>query len=171
MQKIIYLYGPSCSGKSTIAKDILLHEKMAHVHYDILKWEIPNYSRDNSEHREQIQNEMLSQIDQKLAQGFSIVIEGLSCDRFETIKQQYKDRATFFSIKVTARLEVLEKRFTERLEQMKHSDIKISNTSLDVFRELFKKYNTESTEGITIDTSALSFSETQKQVKTYLGLS
>lgn len=87
MQKIIYLYGPSCAGKSTIACEILKSEELSHVHYDILKWKIPNYSRDNPDHRLQIQEQMISLIDQKFAVGDSLLIEGLGLELFDQVKK------------------------------------------------------------------------------------
>ena len=134
MQKIIFLYGPSCAGKSTIAEEIMKQENIVHIHYDILKWEISNYSRENQDHRNQIYEKIFLLIDREFAKGKSLLIEGLSCEQFEKIKQQYKSRAIISPIKMTARLEVLEKRFTERLEHIKNSNKKISNTSLEVFR-------------------------------------
>ena len=102
MPKIIFFYGPSCAGKSTIAREILKSGELSHVHYDILKWEIPDYSRDNPEHRIQIKERMRSLIHEKFAKGDSLLIEGLGQDLFEEVKKTYEAQVKIFAIKVIA---------------------------------------------------------------------
>ena len=170
MQKIIYLYGPSCSGKSTIASELLSQSDLEHVHSDILKWEILDYSRDDLDHRKKIQKQMISLIEQKLREGKSLLVEGLWIELFEEVKNTHEPQTGVFAIKVIADKEILIKRFKERVERAKHSTRKISNTSLDVFLQLYEKYNSEPELGITINTSDISISESLARVKTYLSL-
>lgn len=167
MQKIIYLYGPSCAGKSTIARELLKTEELAHVHYDILKWEIPDYSRDNPEDRLQTRERMISLIEESFASGDSLLIEGLGLELFEQVKKTYEAQVEVFAIKVIADKELLINRFYARLERAKYSNKKISNKSLDVFLELYEKYSREPELGITIDTSKISIKETLVQIKRY----
>jgi len=168
MQKIIFLYGPSCSGKSTIANEIMNHDNFFHVHYDRVKWLISNYHRDNENHRSLIFEIMMSQIEKSFQKGFSILIEGLGLELFETVKITYEAQCEVLPIKVTADKETLIKRFHERLERAKHSKKKISNKSLDVFLELYEKYNKDLGYGETIDTSNMSVEETFDQVRALL---
>ena len=168
MQKIIYLYGPSCAGKSTIAREILKSEELSHIHYDILKWEIPNYSRYNPEHRIQILENMISLIEENFAAGNSLLIEGLGLELFEQVKKTYESQAKVLAIKVIAEKEILINRFHDRLERAKHSHKKISNKSLDVFLKLYEKYSREPELGITIDTSEISIPESIVRVKKYI---
>ncbi len=170
MQKIIYLYGPSCAGKSSIASELLSQFDLEHVHYDILKWEIPNYSRDNLDHRKKIQKQMMFLIKQKLGQGKSVLIEGLNIELFGTLKSTYDSRLEVFAIKVIADKEILINRFRERLNKAEISGEKISNKSEKIFLELYNKYNSEPELGITVNTSEISISEAIVQVKTYLSL-
>jgi adenylate kinase family enzyme len=168
MQKIIYLYGPSCAGKSTIAREILKSEELSHVHYDILKWEIPNYSRDNPAHRIQILKQMSSLIQENFAAGNSLLIEGMGLELFEQVKKTYEARARVFSVKVIADQEILINRFRERLKRAESSGKKISNKSEKVFLELYEKYSREPELGITIDTSEISIPESIVRVKKYI---
>ena len=168
MQKIIYLYGPSCSGKSTIASELLSQFDLEHVHYDILKWKIQNYSRDNLNHRKKIQEQMMSLIEQKLREGKSVLIEGLNIEHFKALKNTYERQSGVFAIKVIADKETLIKRFEARLERAKNSKKKISNKSLIIFLELYEKYSNAPELGITIDTSKTTFTDTLEQVNSYL---
>jgi len=168
MQKILFLYGPSCAGKSTIANEIMKHENFFHVHYDRVKWFISDYHRDNEVHCSLIFEIMMLQIEKSFQKGFSILIEGLSLELFEKVKKKYEPRSKVFSIKVIADKKILINRFKERLERAKHSKKKISNKSLDVFLELYEKYRNEPELGTTIDTSKISVAETLDQVNEIL---
>lgn len=168
MQKIIFLYGPSCSGKSKISEEILKNENFFHVHHDRIKWFISDYHRDNKIHRSLIAEIMMSLIKQSFDKGFSILIEGLSLDLFEEVNQKYKAQARVIPIYVIASKEVLEKRFLERVESAKNSNRKISNLSLDVFWQVYEKFSQKLGYGETIDTSEISVAETLEEVNSYI---
>ena len=168
MQKIIFLYGPSCAGKSVIAEEILKEENFIHVHYDRIKWFISDYSRDKTQYKPFVIDIMSTLIEKSQKQGFSILIEGIPCDLFEKIQQQYEKTAKILPIKVTANTEILKSRFQERIKSAQDSDRKISNTSLDVFMELLEFYNKAPEYGITIDTSEISIEETKAKVGSYI---
>jgi len=171
MQKIVFIYGPSCAGKTVVAKEILKQKNFFHVHYDLIKWFISDYQRDNKKHRAFVSEIMLNLIERSLKQGFSILVEGLCLELFEEVRQKYKAKVRIIPINVTASKKVLEERFLIRLEGCKNSGFNISNisnTSLDVFWELYEKLNKQLEDGFRIDTSDISIEETKEQAMNLL---
>ena len=166
VDRVIATVGDKIILQSDIENQVL--QFVSHIHYDILKWEIPDYSRDNVEHRNQLQKQMMLLIEQKLREGKSILIEGLDIKLFEVLKNTYEPQFGIFAIKMISDKKVLVKRFEERLERAKNSKKKISNKSLVVFLELYEKYNNAPELGITIDTSDTSIAETQAKVQKYI---
>lgn len=168
MQKIIFLYGPSCSGKSTIADEIMKHENFFHVHYDRIKWLISDYHRDNKNQTDLIFATLMHMINEGIERDFDILIEGLGLELFEKVKTFYQARCEVLPIRVTADKKILEKRFLERVESAKNSKRKISNLSIDVFWQLYEKFNQDLGYGETIDTSDISIEETLNKMNVYL---
>ena len=129
---------------------------------------ISDYHRDNKIHTDLISEIMMSQIELTIQCGLSVLIEGLSLELFEKVKNEYEVQYEVLPIRVTANKEVLEKRFLERIESVKNSGSKISNLSIDVFWQLYEKFNVDLGYGETIDTSNMKKEKLVSIVKKHL---
>jgi chloramphenicol 3-O-phosphotransferase len=168
MQKLVFLYGPSCSGKSTLANVIMERANFFHVKRDTLKWMISDYHRDNKNQTELLEAVMLQMIEEGIKRGFNILIEGLAMENFEKENALYSSHCTVLPIKMIADKKTLEKRFHERVKSAQNLERKISNLSLDVFWELYKKFNIDLGYGFTIDTSHLTQEELAQRINEIL---
>jgi len=169
MQKIIFLYGPSCAGKSTIAAEILKQKNIFHVHRDRLKWMISDYNRDNKDQRKLINEIMSKMIDIAINHGLSILLETPSLKLFEESRKKHENTCQIIPINVTADKEILKVRFLERIESAKKSGNKVSNKSLSVFLELYDKLNFQIEDATTINTSNISIAESLRLAKEIVG--
>lgn len=159
---IIVLNGPMCAGKSTITKLFMQHDNVFRGSYDTVKWLISNYSADNERHRKIAKEIIFSAIVAAIESGLSVVIDGGFADfrdRYKTLAQKYN--LTYVSVNIEAPVEILEKRFLERVDSASKTNKTISVTTLEGFHSRYTWYlNTnKDIEGITFDSSSLSAEE------------
>lgn len=143
-------------------------DNIFHVKYDRIKWLVSNYHRDNTKQTDLIFAVMKNMIGEGITRGFDILIEGLGVEIFETVKSSYEAECEVLPIKMIADKEILEKRFLARVESAKNSNVKISNLSIDVFWQLYEKYNIDLGYGEIIDTSEITIEETKNKILEYL---
>ncbi|MBP6925607.1 MAG: AAA family ATPase [Candidatus Pacebacteria bacterium] len=159
-KSIIVLNGPICAGKSTVTKLLMKNDNFFRGSYDAVKWLISNYSTDTKSHREIAKEIIFSAISIAAESGLSIVIDG----GFADYRDKYKELAQKFnfhyvSINIEAPVEVLEKRFLERVDSASKVDSKnISVTTLEKFHSRYQWYlNTnKDLDGITFDSGKMS---------------
>lgn len=137
-QFFLAVNGPSCGGKSSVAKALasripgLFNAKRDHV-----KWLISDYA---SERYTDVLKDMLAgMIDAALAHGLSVVKEDLheKPERLERLGS--KHGVPIYFVNVTAPQDVLRARFRERIEAKKRG-AKIANTSWERFELLRQRY-------------------------------
>lgn len=160
MQKfLLIINGPMCSGKSTITKLFLQKEDVFRGSSDNIKWLISNYSANNQKHREIVKKITLSTIESAMDAGLSVVVDG----GFKEFKDKYKELAskynfTYLSVNIEAPIEILEKRFLERVASASRDTSKtISVTTLEGFHSRYDWYldQNKDHEATTFDSSEL----------------
>lgn len=149
--KLIIINGSSCSGKSSIVKSLMnSRENLFLLHYDSLKWSFSKYSRE--EKYKDVQKVMQSVALTVFEMGKYDVI----CDSglYRVSRQNLIDIAKkleyeIIEINLEADFNILLQRFNERVEsalKVSSKDRRISNLSVDRFKELFDIYNKEKNE-------------------------
>lgn len=131
----IHLAGPSCSGKSSIFKELI--EKLPDtylVSYDKMKWQISHYHRDK--HKPIIKELVVGLFDVVCQKKLPILLDAFIEDEKEYA--EYNQIAEyhgylFLSIELTAPIEVLLARFHERVANVTQQGIKISVTDEATF--------------------------------------
>ncbi len=152
-----------CAGKSTITKLLMQQDNVFRGSYDAVKWLISNYSADNESHRKIAKEVIFSAITTAVESGLSIVIDG----GFADFRNRYKELAQKFnliyvSLNIEAPIEILEKRFLERVDSATQANSKtISVTTLEGFHSRYQWYlNTnKDLNGTTFDSSKMSADE------------
>ncbi len=167
--KLLILNGSSCSGKSTIVKNIMQQEEhLFHLSYDSLKWLFSKYS-----HEEQFKNvrEVLIAVAVAIfKQQYNVI-----CDSALYKEQRNKliDLAKgkgydVIEINLEADYNVLSKRFDERVEQALETPVherKISNLSKDRFNQLHNIFHSEkNSQAITFKTDIQSIEEISQEI-------
>lgn len=152
-----------CVGKSTVTKLLMQHENIFRGSYDAVKWLISNYSADNENHRKISKKVIFSAITTAVESDLSVVVDG----GFADYRDKYKELAQKFnfhyvSVNIEAPIEILEKRFLERVDTATQTNSKtISVTTLEGFHSRYQWYlNTnKDSSGITFDSSKMSAEE------------
>lgn len=160
---LLILNGPMCTGKSTVTKLFLQKENVFRASSDRIKWLISNYSADNQHHRTIAKKIAFSTIESAMDCGLSVVVDG----GLGEYKDKYKELAAkynfvYVSVNIESPLEVLEKRFLERVESAKRDENKIiSVTTLDGFHSRYNWYleQNKDNEAITLDSNKLTAEE------------
>jgi len=168
-KSIIVLHGPMCAGKSTITKLLMQDNNIFRGSSDTIKWLISNYSANNETHRKIAKEITFSAIETAVVSGLSVVIDG----GFAKFKDRYKELAYKFnfhyiSINIEAPIEILEKRFLERVELATQANSKtISVTTLEGFHSRYQWYlnSNKDHDGITLDSGRLSPEEIVDEIK------
>jgi len=167
---LIILYGPQCSGKSTVAK--LLLEKTPEVFHaspDKIKWFISDYSAEKYSGKGVINRLTLSLVNQAAAEGFSILVEGnikimLGADEYNKIAED--NNMKFIQINIEAPYEVLLNRFNLRVKDAQEKNTKISVKTEDGMRERYNKYHElKKQEVLTFDSSTKSPEEILSEIE------
>ncbi len=160
---ILVLNGPMCAGKSTVTKLLMQRDGLFKGSYDAVKWLISNYSADNENHRKISKEVIFGAITKAVESGLSVVIDG----GFNDYRDKYRDLAdknnyVYLSVNIEAPLEVLEKRFLDRVESAKLNEHKnISVTTLEGFHSRYQWYlnQNKDPEGLTLDSGSLTSEE------------
>lgn len=163
--KLIILNGPSCSGKSTIIKEIMQDkENLFHLSHDLTKWCFSKYER--NKHYEKVQAIVLAIADKVFDLKEDVISDASLTKEFrhKLIKLAKKKNYKIFEINLEADFKILLKRFNKRVEsalKVPIKDRRISNTSIDRFKELFEIYNKDKNpKAITFK----SYSKNKKQI-------
>lgn len=171
---ILILNGPVCAGKSSVTKLFMQKDNIFHGSYDATKWLISNYSPDIELHRKVTKEIVFSAVSKAIQFDFSFVIDGGNID----FRDRYKELANkngymYLSVNIEAPLEILEKRFLERVESAKQSKSKrLAITTLEEFNLRYKWYlsRNKDPEGIILDSSKLTPEEIQKEIEGLIGV-
>jgi predicted kinase len=143
--KFILINGSSCSGKSTIVRNILTQgEHLFHLSYDSLKWSFSQYSP-NKQFTD-VQSVMLSVAETVFTLKYDVICDsGLFKEwREKLINLAEKHGYEILEINLEADPETLSKRFNERMQEAQiHPERKISNLSKERFMELCEIYQKE----------------------------
>ncbi len=165
--KFIILNGGSCSGKSTIAKNILKQrDRLFYLSYDAVKWSFSKYSPD--EHFDDVHAVMLSMAQVLCEMKYDIITDsGLWIEWREKLLGVPRSHGyDIIEINLDAEYETLAKRFDERVEKALASPEKrISNISKDRFKELYDIFQKEKNpSAITFRTDAQSIEEISESI-------
>jgi predicted kinase len=145
--KIIILNGSSCSGKSSIIKILMKErENLFYLHYDTLKWLFSKYKREK--HNKDVQKIVMHVVGEVFSMGYDVISESSLTreSRQKLIDLANKNNYEIIKINLEADFDVLLKRFNERVEaalKIPEKDRKISNLSVERFKELYEIYNNE----------------------------
>jgi predicted kinase len=145
--KIIILNGSSCSGKSSIIKILMKErENLFYLHYDTLKWLFSKYKREK--HNKDVQKIVMHVASEVFSMGYDVISESSLTreSRQKLIDLANKNNYEIIKINLEADFDVLLKRFNERVEaalKIPEKDRKISNLSVERFKELYEIYNNE----------------------------
>ncbi len=166
-QFILVLNGPMCAGKSTVTNLILEQDGIFRASYDLIKRSISNYSADNKAHREMAKKISFSTMQAALQSGLAIIIDG----GFEDYREKYKELANDFgckyvSVNIEAPVDILEKRFIERVESAKNTGRILSVVTLEGFYSRYDWYinKNKDLDAVTFNSSVLSPEEIAKEI-------
>jgi len=145
--KLIILNGASCSGKSTIVKNIMKErDNLFYLHYDSLKWSFSKYT--SGKYYQDISKIVLSVADTVFDMGYDVISDSSlykeSRDKLISLANKYDYQ--IIEINLEAEKDVLLKRFDERVKSalaIPEKDRRIANTSVDRFKELIDIFNKE----------------------------
>ena len=142
--KLVILSGSSCSGKSTIIKELLKQkERYFYLSHDSLKWSFSQYS--SGKYYEDIHKLKLCILEAVCELKYNVITEAVG----KISRQKHIDIAKIFGyeiveINIEADWEILSKRFDERIANaLANPEIKISNTSKERFKEIYNKFQSE----------------------------
>jgi predicted kinase len=137
--------GPSCSGKSTIIKEMMkTQNNLFHLPYDSLKWLFSKYN--SKTHYQKVQEFVSSVAVFALEKKYNIISDSSLYreDRNKLIKLAKKYNYKIIEINLSADFSVLEKRFDERVSgALVNPSLRISNTSKERFKELAEIFEKE----------------------------
>ena len=137
--KLIILNGSSCSGKSTIIKNIMKEkDNFFHLHYDALKWSFSQYSSER--HYKDVQKIILAVAETVFGMGYNVVSDSSLTRVFreKLINLASQKGYEIIEINLEADYEVLLNRFRARVESaLKNPERRISNLSEERFKEIF----------------------------------
>jgi predicted kinase len=145
--KLIIINGSSCSGKSTIIKNIMIKkDNLFHLYYDGFKWSFSNYSR--LKHSEDIQRIVLVIAKEAFDLNYDVITDSCITREYrnELIDLAKQKNYEILEINLEVDFKILENRFKERVEKalkVPEKERRISNVSMDRFKELFDIYNQE----------------------------
>ncbi|MDD5068404.1 MAG: AAA family ATPase [Candidatus Pacebacteria bacterium] len=148
---ILIIYGASCAGKSTITEELMkVVPEMFHIRKDKIKWFISQY--ESMMHNDMLHNMAYDLGKRAVKDGLSLIMEGTP--KVESgLWKNYKKLAdengmAFYEVNMEADLEVLKKRFQERVDNMHTSGRKLANKSMEHFLFLHDLYLKSKHEGI-----------------------
>jgi len=171
--KLIILNGSSCSGKSTIIKNIMAEKSHCfHINRDSIKWSFSKYQYDKD--HENVQKILLAIADTVFKIGYNTILDFAIYKKY---RQEFIDLAKEYNyelleINLEADYEILLKRFNERIKSVslvQKKDRIISNTSVDRFKEIFDIFNKEKNPlALTIRTDTQNVENVSKSIMKFL---
>ena len=168
---IINIFGPMTAGKSTTAIFLKAHiERLYTVDFDVVKRQISNYY---SPRDHELANEITYDTLASVAKSELPIVALLpppkdqaSYERISDIAKQNGRR--LINIEITAPLEVLVKRYTERIKSVTESGNVIRLRTPEEFKHAVKSPYYKPTDSHVIDSSLFSPEEIFEQVKSLL---
>lgn len=158
--KLIIFNGASCSGKSTVIKNIMKRkEHYFHLSYDSIKWQFSQYA--SGKYYEDIHQVMNSILRVICELKYNVVTEA----RHKISRQKHIDIATKYGyeiveINLEADYEILLKRFEEKVASaLANPERRMANFSTERFKEIFDGYQSEKNH------SAITFRTDKQSVK------
>ncbi len=167
-QFILIINGPICSGKTTVIDSIMSnYKKVFRLSANKIKFLISDYNP--ARDRTAVHECLVIIAEKMLESGMSLVLEGGSMaqgdlnESLERVAQKHVMKIT--TVNIEAPLEVLEKRFNERVKTSLARGKKISVTDRDGFMERYNVYLAiKSKSEKTFDSSVLNGEEIAKQI-------
>jgi len=138
---IIVINGPICAGKTTVTKILMKKDNIFHGSYDKIKWLISNYSAENELHRKIAKEITFNTVLEAIKLNFSIVVDGGHIDyrdKYKKLAHKYKYK--YLSINIEAPLEILQKRFLQRVISAKNNNGDIAVTTIEDFNSRYQWY-------------------------------
>lgn len=165
--KLLILNGSSCSGKSTIIKNIMGQKsRLFHLSYDPLRWLFSKYSR--SEQYKDVWAVVFAIADAVFKMRYDIIADAVLYKerRNKLIELAKQAGYSVIEINLEADYNVLAKRFDERVAgALADPEKKISNLSKDRFKELYDIFHSEKNlQAITFNTDIQSVEEISQKI-------
>lgn len=160
--KLVILNGSSCSGKSTILKNVMKQkDNFFQLSYDSIKWLFSDYQ--SNRHYDDVVKVLLAVTNTVLDMKYNIITDSVLYDSYRQ-KLVFLAREAGYEvleINLEADFEILSTRFDERVIcALATPDKRISNLSKDRFKELFDIFQQEKNpEAITFRTDIQSIEE------------
>ncbi len=171
--KLIILNGSSCSGKSTITKNIMMKKShYFHINRDSIKWLFSKYKYERD--HENVQKILLTIADTVFKMGYNTILDFAIYKKYrqEIIDLAKKYKYELLEINLEADYEILLKRFNERIKNVSlvpKKDRLISNTSVKRFKEIFDIFNKEKNHlAITVRTDTQTVEKVLKTIIKFL---
>ncbi|MCF7795359.1 ATP-binding protein [Patescibacteria group bacterium] len=168
--KLIIFNGTSCSGKSTIIEYLMKEDNVFHLKGDTLKRLFSNYSFYT--HKDDVKKIVMAVAKEIFTMKYKVISDYslFKVSRQKIIDLAKKSGYEIVEINLEADFEILKERFNERVKgALNDNSKKISNTSMDRFKELYKTYNKEKNVlAKTFYTDKQSIEELVREIKTYL---
>jgi predicted kinase len=166
--KLIMLNGASCSGKSTVIRNIMeKKDDLFYLHQDSIKWYFSKYT--NKEHKEDVRKIVFSVAETIFNMNYDVICDsGLYKESREKLINLAKEKGyEVIEVNLEAEKDVLLERFNIRVENKENR--RMSNTSVDRFKELLDIYNREKNpSAITFRTDNESIDEITKKLMSFL---
>ena len=165
--KFISVNGSSCSGKSTIVKNVLKRrEHLFYLSYDSIKWLFAKYSP--NEQYQDVHTVMLSMAEALCEMKYDIISDsGLRRDwREKLLNIARTSDYDIVEVNLEADYEVLAQRFDERVANaLANPERRISNLSKDRFKEIYDIFQKEKNiSALTLRTDTQSFEEVSENI-------
>ena len=165
--KLVILNGASCSGKSTIIKNIINEkERYFHLSYDFLKWSFSKYK--SEDHYQEVRKIVLAVAETAMKMKYNIITDSALYRKssVKLIRLAKSSGYEILEINLEADFKVLAARFDKRVsEHLAGSGMRISNLSKKRFKELYEIFQQEKNKkAISFRTDTQSIAEVSKQV-------
>lgn len=145
--QLIQINGCSCSGKSTTVKGVLNQRGgLFHLSQDTLKWSFSDYAKEKEKYRKDVDDITLAVAEIVFSKKYPMLCDSsLFREQREKLISLAKDHGyEIVEINIEAEYPILQARFEQRVEDaLAKQSTRISNTSLDRFKELYEIYNAE----------------------------
>ena len=159
-----------CAGKSTISK--MLAEEFPgvfHISYDKLKWFIVDYSLEKYSGKGIVSRLLSALVKQVAIENLSIIVEGdlnLMRNHENYKKIALDNNMKFIEVNIEAPLEVVSKRFEERVRNSIEQNKKISVTTEDGMKRRYDAYHEKKRENLpTFDSSKMTAEEIASAIR------
>ena len=166
-QFMLIIDGPSCGGKSTVSKVLLeQYGGIFNAESDQIKWLISDYTPDT--HKGIVYEMTIETIRGALKNNLSVLKQGMLFKPERLVQIAGEFSVPLFVANISAPMEVLEKRFSERIERKKNG-ARIANTDHARFSEMNNMYlATKIDSQLEFDSSLQSPEEISRAISEYI---